>query len=143
MNKIYRVIDANINRISEGLRVLEDLARFHYNALDITEEIKNIRHQIRKNVNHLYQDFISQRDTCNDIGLTISQKNRLDDKQNFKALIMGNFKRIQEGLRVVEESLKVSGHYDLSKSYEQCRYNVYTIEKKYMSICTKHLKKIA
>ncbi len=141
MNRIYRIIDANINRISEGLRVLEDLARFHYDAPEITEEIKNIRHQVRKNVNHLYHDFISQRDSSNDIGLTISQKNDLDNKQNFKALIMGNYKRIQEGLRVVEESLKVAGHYKLSKSYEQCRYDIYTIEKKYMSLFDKYSKK--
>ena len=45
---------------------------------------------------------------------------------------MGNFKRIQEGLRVIEENLKVIGQYELSKVYESCRYDIYTIEKTYL-----------
>ena len=122
MNNIYRIIDANINRVSEGLRVLEDLARFKCGEAYLTEEIKKLRHSIRKGVNDFYSQFLSSRDSVNDIGLEISQKNQLDNKSNIKDLIIANFKRVQEGLRVIEENFKIVGYYDTSKIYEQCRY---------------------
>lgn len=141
MEKVYRIIDANINRISEGLRVLEDLARFYYQEVHLTEQIKMIRHKVRKSVNELYLNFLKVRDSVNDIGFDISQKSNLDNKSNLKELVMGNFKRIQEGLRVVEENLKIIGQYELSKVYERCRYDIYTIEKTYLLKFTKLFKK--
>jgi len=141
LEKVYRIIDANINRISEGLRVLEDLARFYYQEVHLTEQIKMIRHKVRKSVNELYLNFLKVRDSVNDIGFDISQKSNLDNKSNLKELVMGNFKRIQEGLRVVEENLKIIGQYELSKVYERCRYDIYTIEKTYLLKFTKLFKK--
>jgi len=143
LEKVYRIIDANINRISEGLRVLEDLARFYYQEAHLTEQIKMIRHRVRKTVNGLYLNFLNARDSENDPGLDISRKSNLDNKNNLKELIVGNFKRIQEGLRVIEENLKVIGQYELSKVYESCRYDIYTIEKiyllKFIRLFKKHL----
>lgn len=141
MNKIYRIIDANINRVSEGLRVLEDLARFYYQDNTVTEQMKQIRHCVRKTVNQLYSTFLNERDAVSDIGFKISQKNELDRKNSLKELIMGNFKRIQEGLRVIEENLKIAGYYQLSKVYESIRYEVYTAEKRYMQRFIKMVKK--
>ncbi len=134
MNSIFRIIDANINRVSEGLRVLEDLGRFlDCNEL-ITEEIKKLRHNVRKSINDLSVDLLSNRDTPNDIGFNISQKSNLDKKTNTKELVLGNFKRVQEGLRVIEENLKVAGFYEKSKLYEKYRYETYTLEKSFCSI---------
>ena len=132
MEKVYRIIDANINRISEGLRVLEDLARFYYQEAHLTEQIKMIRHRVRKTGQWIVFEFLNARDSENDSGFDISRKSNLDNKNNLKELIVGNFKRIQEGLRVVEENLKVIGQYELSKVYESCRYDIYTIEKTYL-----------
>jgi thiamine-phosphate pyrophosphorylase len=141
VDKIYRIIDANINRVAEGLRVLEDLARFYYEEPQLTEEIKKIRHRVRKSANNFYSDFLDHRDSINDLGLEISQKNDLDNKVNIKELIMGNFKRVQEGLRVIEENFKIAGHYEVSKVYEACRYDSYTVEKLYFSKVNKIIKK--
>ncbi|MDK2810413.1 MAG: thiamine-phosphate pyrophosphorylase [Petroclostridium sp.] len=141
MDKIYRIIDANINRVAEGLRVLEDLARFYYEEPQLTEEIKKIRHRVRKSANNFYSDFLDHRDSINDLGLEISQKNDLDNKVNIKELIMGNFKRVQEGLRVIEENFKIAGCYEVSKVYEACRYDSYTVEKLYFSKFNKIIKK--
>ncbi len=134
MNKIYRIIDANINRVSEGLRVLEDHARFLYLEQQITIRIKNLRHTTRKTVNCLYNDFLSGRDSLSDIGLGLSQQSSLDNKESTKELIIANFKRVQEGLRAVEENLKLVGQYEMSKIYERLRYESYSIEKAYYNI---------
>ena len=36
-----RIIDANLNRIGEGLRVLEELARLVLNDVVLTQQLKN------------------------------------------------------------------------------------------------------
>jgi len=141
VKKIYRIIDANINRIAEGLRVLEDLARFYYEEKQVTENLKRIRHTIRKSLNYLNEEFLEQRDAVGDLGLAISQSNDWDKKINLKELILGNFKRVEEGLRVVEENLKIAGHYQVSKVYERCRYDVYTLEKQYFLLFNRVLKR--
>ena len=138
---MYRIIDANINRVSEGLRVLEDMARFYYHDPQLTEELKQMRHRVRKIVNHLYVDCLSSRDSIHDIGFDISQKNDLDNKHHLRELIMGNFKRVQEGIRVVEEALKIAGYYELSKTYEKCRYECYAVEKRYVGKFNKRIKR--
>ena len=41
-----RVVDANLNRTREALRVLEDYARFGLNDRFLTERLKSLRHQL-------------------------------------------------------------------------------------------------
>ncbi len=45
-NKIYRVLDANINRAKEGLRTCEDTARFILNDETLAKKFKKLRHDI-------------------------------------------------------------------------------------------------
>ena len=47
--KIYRIIDANLNRVSEGLRVIEDIERFIFEDEEISKKLREIRHKVRKN----------------------------------------------------------------------------------------------
>ncbi len=141
MNKLYRIVDANVNRISEGLRVLEDLARFYYDNKTISETLKIMRHGIRKSVMEYIFEFISERDSLNDVGFSSSMELKMDKKEDVVQLITANFKRIQEGLRTIEETLKILGHYQLSKEYEKYRFECYGIEKEYFKICTVFNKK--
>lgn len=131
MNPTYRTIDANLNRISEGVRVLEDMARFRFENPEMTEALKTFRHRVRKNLSFLIPDLLEARDADNDPGLSVSQSSNLDTKRNAFDLAAGNFKRIQEGLRVVEENLKTQGFDRESKAYEALRYESYTLEKEY------------
>ena len=39
-----RIIDANLNRTGEGLRVLEETARLSLNDAALTQRLKNLRH---------------------------------------------------------------------------------------------------
>ena len=45
--KIKRIIDANVNRAVEGLRILEEIARFILEDKETTNELKNLRFKIR------------------------------------------------------------------------------------------------
>ena len=85
MGKFYRIIDANINRASEGIRVLEDLARFYLEDKDLSKRLKEIRHGIRKEV----MDFchlLNARDSVEDVGASISKELEIDNKASLKSL---------------------------------------------------------
>jgi len=55
LDNLYRVLDANVNRTSEGLRVLEDLARFCYNDRLLSKRIKELRHSVRRILQDWFQ----------------------------------------------------------------------------------------
>ncbi|MCL4377023.1 MAG: thiamine phosphate synthase [Actinobacteria bacterium] len=134
MNKLFRIIDANVNRASEGLRVLEDYARFYCNDKIISEKIKIVRHGIRKSIMNYLPQCLNKRDSLNDVGLSISQEHGIDNKASLFELVTANFKRTQEALRTIEENLKVLGEYEASKLYEKYRYDSYLLEKEYFHI---------
>ena len=45
-NKLYQVIDANLNRCGEGLRVIEEIARFVLADADLQRRTKHLRQQL-------------------------------------------------------------------------------------------------
>jgi len=131
MEKLFRILDANINRASEGLRVLEDLARFYYDNKTISERMKKMRHGIRKDIMEYLPQCLAERDPANDVGLSISRELEIDGKSSLIELAAANFKRVQEALRTIEENLKLLGQYGMSKVYEGYRFTSYTLEKDY------------
>lgn len=132
MERLYRVVDANINRASEGLRVLEDMARFYHEDKTLSRELKKLRHNIRKQVMEFSYQLMDKRDSSFDIGLSSSKEMLLDNKSSIREVLSANFKRVQEALRVVEENLKVLGMYKISKDFEDYRFKTYSIEKEYL-----------
>lgn len=106
LDNLYRVLDANVNRTSEGLRVLEDLARFCYNDRLLSKRIKELRHSVRKNIAGLVPNLISSRDSVNDVGLKTSMEMDIDRKASLLDLARANFKRVQEALRMWRKALK-------------------------------------
>lgn len=125
---VYRIIDANINRVAEGLRVIEDIERFIFQDKEIAREVREIRHLARKSFQK--SDLLSNRNSLTDIGLRTSQESDLDKKNDIKTLLAANFKRVEEGLRSIEECLKVADFNHEAKLYEQLRFKVYDLEKK-------------
>jgi len=53
--RIYQIIDANLDRAREGLRVLEDWARFSLGKEKYVEKIKNFRQILGKNHLEVYK----------------------------------------------------------------------------------------
>lgn len=53
MSAAARILDANLNRAREALRVMEDIARFALNDAALSGELKAIRHDLREAVETL------------------------------------------------------------------------------------------
>lgn len=133
MNSLYRIIDANLNRTCEGLRVLEDLARFDANRADLCRELRELRHLLRQGAHEVARACLTERAAELDVGLGISQEDRGDERTSTRDLVSANFKRVQEGLRVLEEMLKTVGYYELAKRYEEFRFSTYSLEQRYLA----------
>lgn len=125
--KIERLIDANLNRLKEGLRVIEDICRYIHDDTILTPQIKTLRHQLQSAYK---KERLTHRDIEGDIqkGSTKSELTRssLDD------LVIANFSRAQESSRVLEESFKLT-QTELSELFKEIRYQLYGIEKNYFA----------
>lgn len=121
-----RIIDANINRVVEGLRVIEDIFRFKYNNKEYTSELREIRHKIRGFYDK--EMLIQYRDVKNDIGIKNSFESSVDQKNSYKEIVHANFSRITESLRVLEEVNKMGRNYPVGKEIEKIRFKIYSIE---------------
>ncbi|MCX7746733.1 MAG: thiamine phosphate synthase [Clostridia bacterium] len=141
MQKFYRIIDANVNRASEGLRVLEDIARFYYADTTVSLQLKKIRHGIRKGIMDCLDLCLKERDSINDVGLFISKEHKMDHKTSVKELVTANFKRVQEALRTIEENLKILDQYEASKVYEEYRFISYSLEKGFFKMSSIYSKR--
>ncbi len=118
---MYRIIDANLNRATEALRVLEEIARFRLDDKKLSTELKNIRHEICLFFDCDYEKLIASRDTINDIGTDIQNPTKAAREQNsIEIIFRSNFKRLEQALRVLCEYGNLS---------DKFRYKAYTIEK--------------
>lgn len=119
-----RIIDANLNRATEATRILEEIARFLLNDLDLSEKLKQIRHKINAIQEESYGSYLKSRDTENDIGVDIANPK---DKTNIENIFKANIKRLQQSLRVLAE---YSGQKPENvRIFEKLRYTSYTLEK--------------
>jgi len=122
-NSLLRVIDANINRYKEGIRVIEDIYRYIYNNKEIAYKLKSLRHI---NIPIDIKELLKTRDSINDVlkTSTESEKNR----KNLENIIIANIKRAQESSRVLEEVFKLID-INTSEKFKSNRYELYNIEK--------------
>jgi len=125
-NDLYRIIDANINRASEALRVLEDWARFGKDSKAISEKLKNIRHNLNKH----FESFglVANREAESDVGRNIENNSK---RETVRDILRANSKRAEEALRVLSEYgqlLNVD-----TRIIEKDRYEVYTTEKELLN----------
>ena len=121
--ELFRVIDANLNRLKEGIRVVEDIMRYRDNNKDFSTKLKQLRHKSR--VDEIDQ-LLTHRDSINDVlrPTTESELNRTD----IKSIIIANFKRAQESSRVLEELFKLH-NVTYSENFKYIRYELYNLEK--------------
>ena len=120
--RLYRVIDANLNRLKEGLRVVEDVRRYGFDDLALAKKIKTLRHKSKIP----QKEFLKFRDAANDV-----LKPSLKEEQirlNLDDLQTANIKRAQESARVLEECFKLID-VKISEIFKTVRYELYEIEK--------------
>ncbi len=123
----FRIIDANVNRLGEGLRVLEEFARMTLNDAVLTQKLKDMRHQTVELNAELYKKLLRSRDAVGDIGSDMDATG--SNKREPQGIIAANAKRAQESLRVMEEMAKIPALNLDSERYRKARFELYTIEK--------------
>jgi len=134
-----RIIDANLNRSSEGLRVLEDVARFLLNDVGLSQRLRTLRHDLAQETKSLSLGLLSQRDSAHDVGHPSSKKRELTMEttslQGLLDLVTANAKRVEESLRVIEELAKLPEISSMlnSASFEQMRFALYSLERDLLS----------
>jgi thiamine-phosphate pyrophosphorylase len=124
---IDRIIDANINRLKEGLRVCEEIARFILNNHMLTTEFKKTRHKIDWVMKGRFSDLIKSRKSLSDVGRKIHIEEL--KRQNIKDIFFANIQRVKESIRVLEEFAKLKDK-NIALGFKKLRYNIYEIEKK-------------
>jgi len=133
-----RIIDANLNRSSEGLRLLEDIARFILNDAILSQQLKTVRHDLAEETKSLGVKLLSHRDSEHDVGA--SKKNVIapeakQSQQDLLGTITANAKRVEQSLRVIEETAKLPQITPMLNpaKFEQARFTLYTLEQRLIS----------
>ena len=121
--RVYQIIDANLDRAREGLRVLEDWARFGIGGNSFVAKIKNYRQILGRNHLEIYKQSRNYiEDECK--GLTHKEQN---NRKTPEQIISSNAGRVQEALRVLEEFSRLHNK-ELSKIASEIRYEIYNLE---------------
>ncbi len=129
IQKIHRALDANCNRVREGLRVAEDVVRFLLDDPALLNRLKKLRHQVTEAEKSLFaSDRLRRvsRDVAGDLGRGTKEKSE-KERDNAGDLLKANLKRAQEGLRSLEEFSKLLGH-PAALKFKKIRYECYRIE---------------
>lgn len=118
-----RLLDANLNRLREGIRVVEDIYRYIFNDKKIASKLKKLRHKSRIEI---HKELLDSRDIQNDVlkTSTTSEQTRAD----LDSILIANFKRAQESSRVLEEFTKLID-INTSENFKNIRYELYHLEK--------------
>jgi len=124
MQDKYRLLDANLNRAREGLRVIEDIARFLYNDKKLFQKLRNLRRSLSKITATIYPRLVKSREPETDVGRTIKEGKR----GSLKDVLFANFRRVEEGIRVLEEFSRLISA-DAGERLKRIRFKVYAIEK--------------
>jgi thiamine-phosphate pyrophosphorylase len=128
-NNIHRIIDANLNRAKEGLRVCEEITRFILDDRKFTALFKLYRHKIDGIVKNVYpaSKLLGERKSASDVG---RENYRSELKRSgLRDIFWANIQRVKESLRVLEEFSKLKNR-GAALRFKQLRYKVYEIEKK-------------
>ena len=126
---IDRIIDANINRAKEGLRVCEDITRFILDNREFSLKLKKIRHRVSELSLYLAPRarLFEGRNSIKDVGRFI----KADElkRKGVRDIFFANMQRVKESIRVLEEFAKL-GNLKAALGFKDIRYKIYDIEKK-------------
>ncbi len=138
---MLRLIDANIDRLGEGLRVLEDVARFLLNDAALCRRLKTLRHKLVRDVQPLEQELLSARRVAEDVGAP-TKLPAGTEHQDLVALVTANSRRVQESIRVLEEFARLSSAPIGAKpaKLQRFRFEAYELEQELVSKLLRHDK---
>jgi len=124
-NSVYRILDASANRAGEGLRTMEEIARFILDDASLTSEFKSQRHGLvgaLKSISRV--SLLRARNTGEDVGTDITGKGEYL-RAGLTDVVAAAATRTQQSFRVLEEYVKTIDP-EISVQLEQIRYRCYT-----------------
>lgn len=125
---LHRILDANLDRAREGLRIVEEWCRFGLNSAALAEECKNLRQELASWHNAALR---SARDTPNDPGTDLTHPQEAQ-RASIEQVLQANLCRVEEAMRVLEEYGKVYQQ-EMGAACKQMRYRVYVLESKLLA----------
>src|SRR5919199_2511595 len=92
---ICRILDANLDRAREGLRIVEEWCRFGLNSVQMASECKQMRQEL---ASWHSQELRASRDTPGDPGTQLTHP-REEQRSSIQHLLQANLCRVEEALR--------------------------------------------
>lgn len=124
-----RIIDANLNRVREALRVVEDIIRFSTVDKTFQAMLREIRHSFTFSYMKYFDTLpITKRSVVSDAG----RKNLPYKAKNIREILYRNFLRIEEGIRCIEECSSVVCP-ESTPIWQRLRFKIYEIEQQVIS----------
>jgi len=137
-----RMVDANANRASEGLRVIEDVCRFYLEDASLSWQYKQLRHDLSELLSVLPTQLLAgARETTSDVGTAISTDQE-GKRTSMRFVALASSKRVEQALRVMEEQSKLLGLAEAA-SFEALRYRAYTLAKAWTLVDTSRERLVA
>jgi thiamine-phosphate pyrophosphorylase len=128
-DNVLRVIDANLNRLREALRVVEEYARFLTGDEALAARLKEMRHSLRQVEESAGQmQLLKSRNTGDDPFASVNRPEELC-RTDVASVVRANLKRGQEAARVIEEYAKITNLPEAPDIAKRLRFGLYEIEK--------------
>ncbi|MEW5762800.1 MAG: thiamine phosphate synthase [Bacillota bacterium] len=129
MRALYRILDVNLNRAREGLRVAEEVARFAAGDAELAGLLKDLRHRLGALEGAFGGRWrlAEARDVGSDIGAATREE---APHRDAFALAAANLKRAEEACRVLEEAAKTVSP-EAASAAKALRFAVYDAERRF------------
>ena len=124
---VLRMVDANANRALEGIRVCEDIVRFHLESSRAFTALRTLRHALARAIQHLPVDraeLLRARGSARDVG----RRAPASPEPSLERLLLMNFQRTKESLRVLEECMRVIAPRQ-ARAFQRLRFQTYDVER--------------
>ena len=126
---VMRILDANLNRGREALRVIEEYARFALDDADAAERVKSCRHGLREMAEAAgTQALLTARDIVGDVGRELKTAGELQ-RASAEDVVRAAFGRLSEAARVLGEYGKLVSP-PAAAAAERLRYQSYELEQR-------------
>lgn len=128
-SSVARIIDANLNRAREALRVIEEHARFVRDDADVAGQAKLARHGLRAIADAIGpDDLLAARDITGDVGRELKTADE-SKRESVDDVVRAAFARLTEAARVLGEYGKLLSATGADAA-EKLRYRVYDLEQR-------------
>lgn len=122
-----RILDVNLNRAREALRVIEDYARFALSDAAAAERAKHTRHELLRIATEIGPEtLLAARDILNDVGRDTKTATELH-RGSLEDVSRAAFARLTESARGIGEYAKLFSR-EAAAAAETLRYDAYELE---------------